>query len=76
MNSFYLKVTVVREVSRHQADTGPALTTEEDFSGIYWIANARTLYCASRGAYLELSREGMAKAKRGESLRVSSSCIS
>lgn len=71
-----LQVTVVRSVAQHQADALPCLVTEEDYSGRYTPVNRHTLYCEERSAYLELSREGMAQAKRGEPLRVSSSCLS
>ncbi len=71
-----LQVTVVRSAAQHQADTLPCLVTEEDYSGRYTPVNRHTLYCTERSAYLELSVEGMARAKRGEPLRVSSQSIS
>lgn len=71
-----LHVTLVREVARHQADTSSTMVVEEDISGRYAEVNRSTLYCEALGLYLELSREGMARARKGEPLRVSSTCVS
>lgn len=71
-----LQVTVLRSAAQHQADAMPCLVSEEDYSGSYRRVNRSTLYCVERSAYLELSPEGMARAARGEPLRVSSRCVS
>lgn len=71
-----LQVTLVREVARHQADSSSTMVTEEDISGRYVEMNRNTLYCEALSLYLELSREGMARARKGEPLRVSSACVS
>lgn len=71
-----LHVTLVREVARHQADTSSTMVVEEDISGRYAEVNRSTLYCEALSLYLELSREGMARARKGEPLRVSSTCVS
>jgi len=71
-----LTVRVVRAVAQHQADSGPCLEVEEDLSGRYFQMNRNTLYCPRLSVFLELSAEGMRKAKTEKTIRVSSRSVS
>ena len=71
-----LRVTCVRSVARHQADCGPCLVQEEDYSGGYQQLNARTLYSPTHGRYLELSADGMARARAGQPIVVGPNALS
>ena len=72
----HLEITIVSPVATFQGDSTPCLVRERHVAGEFFEVRGDTLYHPDLSIYVHLSPEGMAKARNGQPLRVSSCAVS